>query len=307
MNVVVRAESPRAPLDVRVAVALSIVYVVWGSTYLAMRVAVAALPPWGMAGSRFVVAGLVALGLARLRGEPLPGKKEWLLALPTGSLFFVIGNGLVAVAEQSIPSSVAAVVAATTPLFASAIGAVRGERPSRSEVMGMAFGLAGVVVLGSGAALFSAASHGLVLLVAPVGFAMGSLLVRARGPGKGGLAVAAPQMLAGGSVMVLISLVSGEHLPAVVPFSAVAAWLYLVLVGSVVGFTTYTWLLRHARPAVAMSHAYVNPLVAVVLGAAFGGEVLGRPALFAAMLIAGGVMMAIAAKSRGVTRAGGAR
>ena len=101
MNVVVRAASPRAPLDVRVACALAVVYVVWGSTYLAMRVAVAALPPWGMAGSRFVVAGLVALGLARLRNEELPRKRDWLLALPTGSLLFVVGNGLVAVAEQS--------------------------------------------------------------------------------------------------------------------------------------------------------------------------------------------------------------
>ncbi|HVH42973.1 MAG TPA: drug/metabolite exporter YedA [Labilithrix sp.] len=298
MHAAVPLESPRARLDLRLVVALAIVYVIWGSTFLAMRIAVSALPPWAMAGSRFTVAGLLALGVARLRNERLPSRRDWLIALPAGSLLFVIGNGLVAVAEQSIPSSVAAVVVATMPLFASAFNALRGERATRADVVGMALGLIGVIVLSGGSALLSAGSHGFLLLVAPVGFALGSLLVRARGPRAGGLAVAAPQMLCGGGVMLVISAASGEHLSGVVPWTAIAAWVYLVVLGSLVSFTAYAWLLRNARPALAMSHAYVNPLVAVVLGAVFGGEHLGLSSALAAVLIAGGVMIAVAAKSR---------
>jgi drug/metabolite transporter (DMT)-like permease len=297
MNVVVSAPSLRPRFDPRIALALATVYVIWGSTYFAMRIAVSSLPPWSMAGSRFLTAGLLSLVIARARNEELPGKREWLLAVPTGLLLFVIGNGLVAVAEQSLSSSVAAVVAATTPLFATAIRAARGERATRPEVVGMVLGLLGVVVLARGAEeLFTA--RGVVLLVAPVGFAAGSLLVRSSGPQRGGLAVAAPAMIAGGGIMVALGAASGERLPVAFPWNAAGAWLYLVVVGSVIAFTTYAWLLRHTSPTVSMSHAYVNPLVAVVLGAAVGGERFGTTALFATMLIAAGVMIAVATKRR---------
>ncbi|MBX3226931.1 MAG: EamA family transporter [Labilithrix sp.] len=298
MNAAVSLPTLRPRLDPRLLAALAVVYAIWGSTYLVMRVAVASLPPWGMAGTRFVSAGLLALGVARLRGEVLPSRRDWLLALPTGALLFVVGNGLVAVAEQSIASSVAAVVAATTPLFASAFRAARGERPSRAEIAGMALGLAGVVVLAGGSTLWSAGPRGLVLLFAPVGFALGSLLVRARGPQAGGLAVAAPQMICGGAIMLAISAASGEHMPPTLDASAALAWLYLVVLGSLVGFTAYAWLLRNAPPALSMSHAYVNPLVAVLLGSALGGEQLGASALGAAGLIAAGVMIAVAARAK---------
>lgn len=283
----------RARLDVRLGVALGLVYTLWGSTYLAMRFAVAVLPPWGMAAARFLVAGFLALGIAYLRKETLPSKRDWLIAIPSGCLLFVVGNGLIAVAEQSVPSAVAAVAAASSPLFVAAIGAMRGERPSKAEAAGMGLGVIGVVILTGSSAILGAGLRGLILLAAPVGWALGSVLVRATGPRASGLAAAAPQMITGGVAMSFISLGTHERLPAHVPLGAIAAWAYLVLAGSLVGFTAYAWLLRHARPAISMSYAYVNPLVAVVLGAALGGEQLGRSALLAAAFIAGGVMISV--------------
>lgn len=273
--------------------ALVILYIVWGTTYLALRFAVLGLPPWGLAGTRFLAAGLLALAVAKARGETLPTRSEWLHGVPSGFCLFFVGNGLVAVAEQSLPSSLAAVVAATTPLFASAMSALRGERPTCAETLGMLLGLAGVVLLVGSGTLFEAGVRGLVLLVAPVGFAAGSLLVRARGTSASALAGATPQMVAGGVAMIAMSLVTREQLPAEVPLSALVAWVYLVIVGSLVGFTAYAWLLRHARASVAMSYAYVNPLVAVVLGAVVAGEPLAWSSAAAAALIAGGVMLAV--------------
>ena len=159
-------------------------------------------------------------------------------------------------------------------------------------MVGIALGLAGVVVLTGSSAILGAGVRGLLLMVAPVGWALGSVLVRAAGTRATGIAAAAPQMVTGGFAMAVISLAMGEHVPHL-SFTACAAWAYLVVAGSLVGFTAYAWLLRHARPSVAMSYAYVNPLVAVVLGAVLGGEPLGGAALLAAAFIASGVMISV--------------
>ena len=272
-------------------VTLVAIYILWGSTYLAARIAVSALPAWGLAGSRYLVAGLVALGIARLRGETPPTKRDWLLAVPAGLCLFFVGNGLIVLAVKTLPSGVAAVAAATTPLLATAMTAVRGERPTRTEILGMALGLAGVLLL-----MGASAVHGwpaLCLVLAPIGFAFGSLLVRARGKGGSALAVAGPQMVTGGAAMLGLSFVLREAWPSAMPWRAASAWLYLVVFGSLVGFTAYAWLLRNARPALAMSYAYVNPIVAVLLGAILGGEHLGWSSALSAALIASGVMLAV--------------
>lgn len=273
-----------------VALPLLTVYVVWGSTYLAARIAVSALPAWGLAGSRYLVAGLVALVIARLRGEVLPGRRDWLFAIPAGLGLFFVGNRLIVVAVKTLPSGVAAVAAATTPLVAAGIRALRGERSTWTEVLGMLLGLAGVLLL-----MGASAARGwpaVCLLLAPIGFAIGSLIVRSRGEGGSPLAVAGPQMVTGGAAMVALSLALHEPWPAALPWKAAAAWLYLVVFGSLVGFTAYAWLLRHARPAISMSHAYVNPIVAVLLGALLGGERLGWSSAISAGFIASGVMLA---------------
>jgi drug/metabolite transporter (DMT)-like permease len=296
MNAATTVAGAPARIEPRVLVTLLAIYVLWGSTYLAARIAVSALPAWGLAGSRYLVAGLVALAIARIRGEKMPTRQDWILAIPAGFCLFFIGNGLIVVAVRSVPSGLAAVAAATTPLLATAMSAIRGDRPTRTEVVGMALGLAGVLLL-----MGASAVHGwpaICLALAPIGFAFGSLLVRARGKGGSALAVAGPQMVTGGIAMLALSLALRESWPSAMPWRAAGAWLYLVVFGSLVGFTAYTWLLRNARPALAMSYAYVNPIVAVLLGAMIGGEHLGWSAALSAAFIASGVMLATRSSSR---------
>jgi drug/metabolite transporter (DMT)-like permease len=298
--------SVRSRLDPRLVVALVALYLIWGSTYLAMRVAVAGLPAFGMAGTRFVLAGGALLAITKARGETMPSRRAWLVAVPVGALLFLCGNGLVVVAEQTLPSSVAAVVCATTPLIASAMMAIRGARPTRVEVLGMVLGIAGVALLGLGSPLAVAGWRALLVLLAPVGWALGSLVARseaAKASGASrGLGAAGAQMLTGGVWMLLTSVVLGEHLPPEIAWGSVLAWVYLVVFGSLVGFSAYSWLLAHSRPAVAMSYAYVNPVIAVLLGAALGGEHLGWATLGATVLIGGGVMAAVVV-GRSSTRA----
>lgn len=275
-----------------VALALAIVWSVWGSTYLAMRVAVSALPPWGMAGTRFLAAGAILLAVARFRGEAWPSRRAWAVAVPTGFLLFFIGNGFVAVAEQSIASGLAAVVCATTPLVSGAMSAFGGDKPSRAEIAGTVLGFAGVAVLAVGSPLSGGGWPAILLLVAPVGFAAGSLLAK-KATGGGPFSTTATHMLTGGALMLGASVARGERMPDVVAAPAILAWLYLVVLGSVVAFSAYAWLLRNARTSLAMSHAYVNPLVAVLLGAILCGESLGVVTIVSAVLIASGVIVAL--------------
>lgn len=288
-------------LDLRLVLALGAVWILWGSTYLAMRIAVAGLPAFGMAGTRFVLAGGALLVITRLRRETLPSSRTWLVAIPVGALLFLVGNGLVVVAEKTLPSSVAAIVCATTPLIASALVAFRGERPRRVEVVGMVLGVAGVALLGIGSPLAVSGWRALLVLFAPVGWALGSLIARSEAAREAakkngsarGLGAAGAQMFMGGVWMLLMSLVLGENMPNAIPWQSAVAWVYLVVFGSLVGFSAYSWLLAHSRPAVAMSYAYVNPVIAVLLGAALGGETLGWATLGATVLIGGGVMASV--------------
>ena len=284
-------------LDLRLVLALGAVWLIWGSTYLAMRVAVAGLPPFGMGGTRFVLAGAALLVIVRARGERLPSARAWLVAIPVGALLFLCGNGLVVLAEQTLPSSVAAIVCATTPLIASGLQTLRGERPTRVEIIGMLLGFGGVALLGFGSPLAGAGWRGLLILFAPLGWAMGSLIARSESAKESGsnrgLGAAGAHMIAGGVWMLLLSVVRSEHLPAQIAWGSVAAWGYLVVFGSLIGFSAYSWLLAHSRPSTAMSYAYVNPVIAVLLGAALGGEALGWATLAATVLIGGGVMASV--------------
>ncbi|WP_053236408.1 EamA family transporter [Sandaracinus amylolyticus] len=291
----------RPSLDPRLVGALATIYLIWGSTYLAMRVAVESLPPFGQAGLRFVVAGTVLLAIARWRGEAWPRARTWLVALPIGALLFGAGNGLVAAAERTVPSGIAAVVCATTPLIAAGAGALSGERPTRAELGGMMLGLAAVIVLALGSPLGGAGLDGVLIVLAPIGFALGSLWSRAEGRARPGTALGATatQMMLGGATLLAVSALVGEPVPHEIPLRAAVAWLHLVVLGSLVAFTAYAWLLRHARPAVAMSYAYVNPIVAVVLGAVLAGEAISWATAIAGAAIAGGVMWAIRGSVRG--------
>lgn len=282
------AAAPQRPSPLAVAVALAAVYVVWGSTYYAMRLALGGLPPFLMAGGRFLLAGAILYGALRLRGAPSPTRRGWLAAAKVGGLLLVVGNGAVAYAQQWVNSSLAAVVVSTMPLWAALFARLVGQRPSRAEWLGLLIGFIGVVILNAGGELNAQGPRAMVLLIAPVSWAIGSVWSR-RLPLPAGPMASAAQMLVAGAGMLLIGALRGEHVMHAPPPSAIAAFFYLVVFGSLVGFSAYTWLLTHVRPALATSYAYVNPLIALLLGGGLGGEHISRLTVVAATVIIVGV------------------
>jgi drug/metabolite transporter (DMT)-like permease len=292
--VAARIAKPR--IDPRLIASLAAVYLIWSSTYLAMRIGVAELPPLGMASLRFAAAGLALLAIAKQRGAAWPSRRQWLRVIPIGALLFLGGNGFVAIAELSVSSGGAAVVCATMPLWTGVLGAISGERPTRREWLSLVVGFLGVMVLMGGPSLAGEPLHIVLIVLAPVSWALGSVLARRTG------AVAkldtfmssAMQMIAGAVLLALGALVRGEPLPL---HASAGAWLavaYLFVFGSLLGFTAYNWLLRNSRPVVATSYAYVNPVLAVLLGAALSGEALGWTTLVANVLIVGAIALAFA-------------
>lgn len=282
-------------IDPRLIACLAAVYVIWSSTYLAMRIVVTELPPLLTAGMRFSVAGLVLLAIARRRGSPWPAARQWLRVLPTGALLFVGGNGFVAIGELTVSSGGAAVVCAMMPLWIGVLAAITGEKPSRREWLSLIVGFIGVMVLMGGPSLAGRPLHIALILLAPVSWSLGSILARrvAKTSNIDTLMTSAMQMLTGGVVLVAVAGATGERLPAE---SSAQAWLalgYLLVFGSLIGFTAYGWLLRNARPVVATSYAYVNPVLAVLIGAAVYGESLGITTLIANVLIVGAIALAL--------------
>jgi drug/metabolite transporter (DMT)-like permease len=208
----------------------------------------------------------------------------------TGVLFFVIGNGLVNDAEQSVSSGLASVLVATMPLWATLFERIAGSPVTGREWTGIGMGLLGVVVLNLGSDLRATGPGALCALVAPMGWALGSI-GSARLPLPRGAMRMAAQMLAGGFAMLLAGLARGEHMPPSPPARAVLAVLYLAVFGSLVGFTAYGFLLRHTRPAIATSYAYVNPVIALALGVVLAGEHIGIASAVGAAITLGAVLL----------------
>jgi drug/metabolite transporter (DMT)-like permease len=285
----------RTAVDPRLALSLLAVYVIWSSTYLAIHVAVAELPPMLMASLRYEAAGLVMLLLALRRGAAWPSARDWLRVLPIGALLFLGGNGFVALASQSITSGGAAVVCAMMPLWVGVLGAISGERPTRREWLSLALGFVGVAVLMGGPSLAGEPLHVVALIAAPMCWAIGSILAR-RLPGSIGrdpLLLPAMEMMTGGAVLAAAGGALGERLPLHASATAWLALAYLCVFGSIVAFTAYSWLLRNARPAVATSYAYVNPILAVLIGAVLSGEPVGATTVIANALIVVAVFLAL--------------
>lgn len=277
--------------------ALAAVYVVWGSTYLVMRIAVETLPPMMMGAIRFTIAGAMLLAFGLIRGAAWPTARQWFLALPVGALLFVGGNGLVAIAETEVSSGVAAVVCATMPLWMAVFSSLSGERPTRNEWLGVGLGLAGVAILVSGAELSAAPVAAAILCASPLAWALGSLLSRRLTMAPGVMA-AATQQLMGGAALAIVGYGRGERMPTTFTFDAIWSLAYLIVLGSFVAFTAYSWLLRNTRPAVATSYAFVNPGLAVLLGAALGAEQVGGATLVATPLIVAAVVLVVRAKGK---------
>lgn len=278
---------------VQLWLALAAVYVIWSSTYLVMRWAIEGLPPFLMSGIRFTIAGTILMVWAAVRGAALPTLKQWGGAAIVGALFFLGGNGLVAIAERDIDSGLAAVVCATMPLWLAVFASVSrsATRPRAREWLGLGLGFAGVVTLAWGADFGATPLAAVAIVLSPIAWALGSfLLPRLTMPE--GITSPAAQMIAGGLILLTGGMLRGE---AIVDPSAesIGALVYLIVFGSLVGFTAFTWLVKHARPAVASSYAYVNPPIAVLLGVLFGAEVLPTTMLVALPLIVLSVMLVV--------------
>ncbi len=290
----------------QVALALGALYVVWGSTYLAIRVAVGTIPPFMQSSIRFLIAGtILALVTARGHaGEPRPGRREWRDAAIIGGFLLVGGNGLVALGETTVGSGIAALLIATLPLWVAILGRLFFNlRLERSTLVGIALGFAGVGVLvwpTGGSAPVDLVGAG-ILLGSPILWAIGSLYsARAHLPARPLVGVAM-QMLCGGVMLGVVAILTGEvsrfH-PAAVTSASISALAYLVAVGSLVGFTAYAWLLRVAPLSLIATYAYVNPIVAVALGALILGEPVTPRTLLAGVIIILAVAIIVWARGR---------
>ena len=281
-----------------VVVALAIVYLVWGSTYLGIHFALeGGFPPFLMAGGRFLLAGALMYAVLRWRGVPAPTRAQWKDLMVMGVLLMVLGNGMVSIAQQWVSSGIAAVAIASTPLWMGLFAAMRGHHPSRLEWVGLGIGFVGVLWLNAGSSL-SANPKGLIaLLIAPIAWAYGSIWSRERDLPSPFMS-AAGQMICGGAVMLVIGFALGEHFDGMPSTKAIFSVLYLLLFGSIIGFTAYVWLLHHVRPALAGSYAYVNPVIAVGLGAWLAAERFTAHDLGAMVVILSGVIAITLAKAR---------
>jgi len=296
--------TPSSPPRARVLAAFVTVYVVWGSTYLAMRVAIETLPPFLMAGCRFLVAGGVLLALLRFRGEPLPGSSHWRNAVISGFLLLVAGNGMVVWAEQTVPSGLTALLIGLTPAWFALVDWWRpnGRPPQAQTVAGILIGFGGMSLLLAGrdssAHSVVVNPHGvLALVLAGIAWAGGSFFSKHHPHPESPWTTAALQMICGGALLTSLAGVTGEfqHLewPAV-SWRSLAGLIYLIVFGSWIGFSAYVWLLKVSKPAHVATYAYVNPVIALFLGNLLLNEPLnGRVLLAAAIILAGVVIITL--------------
>jgi len=282
-------ERPAAAPRGRLLLAFAAIYLVWGSTYLAIRFAIETIPPFLVAGARHVAAGALLYAWARGRGATAPTRAQWLTAAGLGGLMLLGGNGAVTWSEQRVPSGLAAVIVATVPLW---IVLLEGKRPSRRVALGIVLGLAGIGLLVGPGEIAGAGRidplGALVLVGGSLSWAIGSLRGRTAGLPASAQVSTAAQMLTGGGLLLVVGLAAGELprlLASEVSPRSLSAVAYLVVFGSLIGFSAYVWLMRVAAPARVATYAYVNPVVAVALGAAFGGEPLTFRTLLAAAII----------------------
>ena len=274
--------------------AFAIIYFVWGSTFLAIRIGVREVPPFLLAGMRFVVAGLVLYGWLLSQGERSPTARQWMSAFLLAVLIFVLDYGLLFWAEQRVPSGIAAVMMATIPAFMalSEITLLRTLRFTAGLALALLIGLGGVAVLMSHSLNLGGApidrAGAVALIVASISWSVASALTRKLPLPSSKVMSSAAQMLAGGVLLTMAAAGLGEfhgfHRAAV----SRAAWfslLYLIVAGSIVAFTAYVWLIHHESPTEVGTYAYVNPVVAVLIGYFLGGEALGLRTVLGASFV----------------------
>lgn len=297
------AHFQRSSSRVKLVAAFAAVYIIWGSTYLGIRIAIETLPPFLMASARFLIAGALLYGWSRAQGAPAPSGRAWLTATIIGGLLLLGGNGAVTWAEQHVPSSMAALLIATEPLFIMLLDWLRprGTRPTVRTWMAIILGFGGVAILvnpaqglGSGVDLLGA----MLVLLAALSWAIGSLYARRASLPASGAQASGMQMLAGGMLLGVVSLMSGEITTfnaSDVSLRSFFAFGYLVVFGSLIAFSAYGWLIKHTTPTWAATYAYVNPMVAVLLGWALANEIVTGYTLLATVTITASVVLVTSA------------
>ena len=287
-------EAPARPATWKTLLAFAIVYFVWGSTYLAIRVGVREVPPFLLAGMRFLIAGIVLFTWMWARGTPVPARREWAAASFLAVLIFVLDYGLLFWAEQRVPSGIAAVMLATIPVFMSLLEIIflRTQQLTLRLAIGLLVGIGGVAILMSRSAAFGETpidgAGAAALLIASISWSTASILTRKLPLPASKPMSSAAQMLSGGVLLTLVAGFLGEfhrfHVRAVSP-RAWFALVYLIVAGSIVAFTAYVWLIHHESPTKVGTYAYVNPVVAVIIGYFLGGEVVGSRTLLGTLLV----------------------
>ena len=288
-------------MKLKIWTAMVVVYIFWGSTYLAIRYAVETIPPFLMAGTRFLVAGSILYAWRRLAGDRGPTKKQWITTAVIGALLLFGGNGMLSWAEQMVPSGVSALLIGAVPLWMTLIEALRpgGRRPNLAGMIGLAIGFGGIVLLvGPSLAGGSKADlHPLgitILLVAALSWSLGSIYSRHADLPSSSLLGTGMEMLAGGVVLYLVGTLAGEWRSFALGNVSLRSWLglaFLTIFGSMITFSAYAWLLRAAPLPLVSTYAYVNPLIAILLGSIFASEVLSARILIAALVIIGSVVL----------------
>ena len=303
------ASSSRAVSPTSVWVGMGIIYIVWGSTYLGMHFAIQTMPPFLMAAARFLISGAILYAWRRLSGDPAPTRLQWRSAGIIGILLLVGGNGGVVWAEQTVPSGVAALLVGSTPLWMVLIDEVlrrvaphhrpNHARPGWISSIGILIGFAGIALLISPTEFTGLGDHvdfvgGLVVLLAALLWSAGSLYSRTAVLPESALMGPAMEMLVGGTGLIALGTISGEWSRVNLGAISTESWLglgYLILFGSLVGYATYTWLLRSVPTTLVSTYAYVNPMVAILVGNLLAQEPLTPRVLLAALVILGSVVL----------------
>jgi drug/metabolite transporter (DMT)-like permease len=285
---------PIRPASWKLLLAFAIIYIVWGSTYLAIRVGVREIPPLLMAAMRFAVAGFVLYGWARLRGAPAPTRREWVSASLMASMVFLCDYGCLFWAEQRVPSGIAAVVLATIPVFItiSEIILLRTQHLTLRLAISLLIGIAGVAVLVNHSTSFGEApinrAGAAALLFSAVSWSIATVLTRKVHLPESKTMSSAAQMASGGVQLLIAAALAGEFQGFHVRAVSGAAWFavfYLIVAGSIIGYTAYLWLLYYESPTKVGTYAYVNPVVAVVVGYFLGGEQIGSRTILGMALV----------------------
>lgn len=296
------------PKKTALLAAFAALYLIWGSTYLGILLAIQSIPPFLMAGVRFSLAGIVMFTIARLQGAPKPAPATWRDALIVGACLLLFGNGGVTMAEKWVPTGLAALLVATVPIYIALLGWITGAAPRPRPIvwLGLAGGFIGVGLLVGSAFTNSSSSPqnhlalGMsILLFGSLIWSAGSLYSRKARNAPSPFLAAGQQMLCGGGLLILAGVALREYRdfdPRQITLLSAVAFAYLVVVGALVGFPAYIFLLRHCDPAKVATYAYVNPIVAILLGTAFAGESLTLRTLLGAGLIIGSVAVVITAQ-----------